>query len=212
MPTLLSRRKATQRRALEKQRKRIARRNVLNRAIQRARANIAKRRRLIRDASNPGAGAASWLEGQVGKVEVSSNDAPWLRAWEDSIPHNRLDWMIPGNPYCGMGAICAWWNGAHKLLPDDTVSTVQIANRARAGNGYRAVPFEQTRRGDLVVMHFGSGGPKHVGLARGPMQNGVFSTVEANTSPSNAGSQGNGGGNWLRSRPRGLVHTVARPK
>lgn len=165
-----------------------------------------------RKAGTPGVRAVRHLARYVGKTETAYNDAPWLRAWEDSLPHNRLDWMIPGNPYCGLGDIVGWWGGAKKLLPDDTVSTVAIANRARSGNGYRRVSLSEAKPGDLVVFHFGSGGPKHTGLLRQPIRGGTVHCTEANTSPGSGGSQSNGGGVWNRSRPVGFIHSIARPK
>ena len=212
MASLTDRRKATQRRALSKQRARIKLRNQLNGQIAKARRNIGVRRRLIDAASgNPGEKAVRALSAYAGKVETSNNDAPWLRTMEDRLPHDRLDWMIPGNPYCGLGCIAGWWEGSKKLLPDDTVSTIAIASRAARNDGFTKVGFGEIHAGDLIVMHFGSGGPKHVGLAKGPMKGGVVPTIEANTSPNNGGSQSNGGGVFHRTRAAGLIHTVARP-
>lgn len=189
----------------------LMRNPALRTPAMRARSEKAVRAWKAQQAGSPGLRAVRWLSRYVGKTETSYNDSPWLRAWEDMLPHNRLDWMIPGNPYCGLGCICGWYGGTKKLLPDDTVSTVAIANRARSGNGYRRVSLGQARVGDLVVMNFGSGGPKHVGLLLSPIRGGVAHCVEANTSPGSGGSQSNGGGVWKRTRPVGFIHTVARP-
>ena len=182
-------------------RKRI---HVLRAAIKRRRAELA-----AKQTGDIGAKAVAHALKSVGAHEDPGrpNRAKWLDAW---VAKYHQPWMV-GQPYCGLGCI-VWWARAGKKLPLDTVSTVAIANRARRGDGFSSVPFDKAKAGDLLVMHFGSGGPKHVGLARGPMKGGVFSTVEANTSPTNSGSQANGGGVYLRSRPRGLIHTIARPK
>lgn len=208
MPSVQARRKATQRRAVSKQRKRVKVRNRINGAIARARVMIAKRRKLIRqDDGAPGVRAVRAALTMVGKVE-NNNDAPWLHKMENDLPHDRLDWMVPGNPYCGLGVIWSWWVGAKKELPDGYVYTPNICGGGAYG---RKVSAYDAKPGDSVVFHFGSGGAKHVGLARGPAKNGVIPTVEFNTSPSDAGSQGNGGGVWPRNRSLGLVLCVVRP-
>ena len=144
----------------------------------------------------------------VGKSERGANDAPWLRQMEDDLPHNRLDWMIPGQPYCGFGCIWSWWAGAKTLLPDGTVFTPNICPWGGKTLGkvkFVRVAPEQAKPGALVVINFGSGGAKHVALARGPMRNGAIPTTEFNTSPTSAGSQANGDGVWKKTRPRGFV-------
>lgn len=147
----------------------------------------------------------------VGKTETGNNDAGWLRAMERDLPHHRLDWMIPGNPYCGFGVVWAWWVGAGVVLPDGAVYTPNICpwGGQKIGNAkFTRVAPENAKPGALVVFNFGSGGAKHVGLARGPMRGGVIPTVEFNTSPDSGGSQANGGGVWKRTRSRGLILCV----
>ncbi len=157
-----------------------------------------------------GAQAVAFLVARAGWHESpsGSNDAPFLKNWRDAL---HMGWMR-GQPWCGFGIEAAYHYGAHKDLPADTASTIAIANRARSGNGYSQVGSNSIRVGDLVVFNFGSGAPKHVGLARGPMSGGVIPTVECNTSSANGGSQSNGGGIYIRTRSIGLVHTIARPK
>lgn len=181
-------------------RKRI---HVLRAAIKRRRAELAK-------SSDPGAKAVQFLLRRVGWTEKppGSNDAPFLANWRKAL---NMGWMR-GEPWCGFACQAAYHYGAGKTLPADTPSTIAIANRARRGDGFTAVPFDHAKTGDLVVFNFGSGGPKHVGLAVGPSSGGSIKCVEGNTSSSNSGSQSNGGGIFLRTRPRNFVHTVARPK
>lgn len=176
--------------------------HALRAAIKRRRAELAK-------STDLGAQAVARALKTVGAHEDRGrpNRAAWLDRW---IAKYHQPWMR-GQPWCGLACI-VWWGRAGKKLPLDTVSTVAIANRARRGDGFTSISAANAKAGDLLVMHMGSGGPKHVGLARGPMRGGVFSTVEGNTSPGNSGSQANGGGIYLRSRPRGLIHTIARPK
>ena len=178
-----------------------------------ARLNRTIRRRREALAGGDGAKAARYLLGFVGRTESppGSNDAPFLRDWENRLGHDRLDWMIPGQPWCGLACIAAWKFGAGKLLPDGTVYTPNIVNWARAGEHFEAVPPDEAKPGDLVVFDFDSGGADHVGLALWPARAGLIPTVEGNTSPSDAGSQANGGGVFKRSRHVGLIAVVARP-
>jgi hypothetical protein len=173
-----------------------------------ARAKVIKRRRQLRESADPGAKALSFALSVVGRTE-QDNRAPWLDAWARRYVGG---WMV-GQPWCGLYCIVAW-AAAGKALPKDTVSTVAILGRARRGDGFAAVKPEQARAGDLVVMDFSPAPPEamHVGLARGPLRNGVIPTAEGNTSPGSGGSQNNGGGIYLRTRPRGVVRIVARPK
>jgi hypothetical protein len=157
---------------------------------------------------NPGELAVKAALRMSGKTESSYNDAPWLRVMENALPHNRLDWMIPGQPYCGFGCIWAWWVGARTLLPDGTVYTPNICpwGGKRIGKvRFTRVRPEEAKPGALVVCNFGFGGAKHVALARGRMVGGVIRTVEFNTSAGNSGSQANGGGCYPRVRSRSQI-------
>lgn len=181
----------------------------LHSEMNKLRAKIDKRRRQLRDKSNPGARVVQNALADVGKTEVN-NRAGWLDSWALKYVG---PWML-GQPWCGLACIKWWATGAGKKIPTDTVSTVAILNRTRRGDGFQSIPFEQARPGDLVVMDFSPSPPEamHVGLALGPGKNGQIATVEGNTSPSNGGSQNNGGGVYRRTRPRGVVRIVARPK
>lgn len=193
------------RRAVRNSRKRVKR---ADRAVAGALAAMAKIRAAIaRDAQDPGERAGKAALKWVGRTE-RENRAPWLDAWARRYVG---EWMV-GEPWCGLLCIVAWAH-AGVALPKDTVSTVAILNRARRGDRFRLVRPEDARAGDLVVMDFSPAPPEamHVGLALGPMAGGVIPTVEGNTSPSNGGSQNNGGGVYRRTRPRGVIRCVARP-
>lgn len=60
--------------------------------------------------------------------------------------------------------------------------------------------LHEIKPGDIVLFDFGTPGAKHVGLAERYLGNGVAQTIEGNTSPTNAGSQNNGGGVYRRQR------------
>lgn len=149
----------------------------------------------------------------LGKWETDGpNDAPWLRAMEARLVKAgaALTWMIPGQPYCGMGVMDAVYRATGVLLPDGMVYTPNILGYAgrefvsqTTGRRYRLVrvPLAQAKPGAIVVMDFGGdGGADHVALSRGPLAGGVMPTRDYNTSPTNAGSQANGGGVYDRTR------------
>lgn len=173
-------------------------------------------KRLLTPPVSDGQKAANYLLKYAGQTESppASNNSPFLRAWEDGLPHDRLDWMIPGNPWCGFACLAAWYYGAGKLLPDGVVYTPNIVAWAHSGQGFRGVRAEDAQAGDLVVFNFpgGNGVADHVGLALGPAHQGSIETVEGNTSSSSGGSQSNGGGVFKRIRPLSQVAVIARPK
>lgn len=69
--------------------------------------------------------------------------------------------------------------------------------------------------GDVVYFDWqggtGSGGVDHVGFVEAVRADGQVQTIEGNTSPSNAGSQSNGGGVYRRVRPRSVIAGFGRP-
>ncbi len=69
--------------------------------------------------------------------------------------------------------------------------------------------------GDLVYFDWQGGtatsGVDHVGIVVGTRPDGQVETIEGNTSPTNAGSQSNGGGVYRRVRPRSVIAGFGRP-
>lgn len=69
--------------------------------------------------------------------------------------------------------------------------------------------------GDLVYFDWQGGtssqGVDHVGIVTGVRRDGQVETIEGNTSPTNAGSQSNGGGVYRRVRPRSVIAGFGRP-
>lgn len=119
-----------------------------------------------------------------------------------------------GVPYCGCvaGYFAIKEGGAH--IPNKArlayVPYIKADAQAKS-NGLVSVPLSQVRRGDLICFDFDGGVADHVGMAAGPIVNGMTDCYEANTSPSSAGSQSNGGGLFRRQRPISQVACVARP-
>lgn len=137
------------------------------------------------------AAAAKFALTLVGRHEDAGrpNRASWLDAWARGIGA----WMI-GQPWCGL---LVWIIARHVGLKLDprTVSTVAIRDMARNGTGgFKAWhPASATPKIGWVPV-YGTSGPVHTGFYVG---NGRI--VEGNTSPSNGGSQNDGGGVYIRS-------------
>lgn len=112
-----------------------------------------------------------------------------------------------GQPWCG--AFVAW---VLKQAGVPTTSlfvwitgifyTPAIVNAARAKGIWRSeADLHKIKPGDIVLFDFdGSGHAKHVGFAERYLGNGIVQTIEGNTSPTNVGSQNNGGGVYRRQR------------
>lgn len=177
-----------------------------------AKAALAKRA-AAKKASKGGHGAAAcnFLVKRAGWTEnpSGSNDSSFLRHWRDAL---NMGWMR-GQPWCGFACIAAYHYTGKEIAKDSTY-TPNIVHRAMRNDGFTRIAANRAQPGDLVVFNFPGEDPvaDHVGLARGPARGGMIPTVEGNTSSGNGGSQANGGGVFIRSRPVGLIAVVARPK
>ena len=74
------------------------------------------------------------------------------------------------------------------------------------------VPSRSAQPGDIVIFDWGAkdNSHDHIGIVEAN-RGGYIQTIEGNTSPSNAGSQGNGGGVWRRTRDWSVVQAIIRP-
>jgi hypothetical protein len=72
------------------------------------------------------------------------------------------------------------------------------------------------RPGDVVYFDWqgrtATQGVDHVGIVTGVRQDGRVETIEGNTSPTDQGSQSNGGGVYRRVRPRSVIAGFGRPR
>jgi len=77
----------------------------------------------------------------------------------------------------------------------------------------KLVPVGQAQEGDIVFFQFDNDAqPDHVGIVVKNMKRlKALRTVEGNTSPSNTGSQSNGGGVYPKKRSYATVMAVVRP-
>jgi cell wall-associated NlpC family hydrolase len=124
--------------------------------------------------------------------------------------------------YWGLGA-CYWCLvfamyfvravGGARFKTNAVVNAAEVERMAKAHiEGFVAVPFDQRRRGDVILCCFdGSGVPDHGELCRNG-EGGQAEThdVGGNTS-FEGGSQSNGGAVALKIRERAVVTCVARP-
>lgn len=116
-----------------------------------------------------------------------------------------------GIPYCAMFvSYCLNWAGFEAAgLPGAYVPWILSAN-SDAG---RLVANEDAQPGDLVMFDWqGDGVADHIGIVEeNHPDEGWMQTIEGNTSPSNGGSQSNGGGVYRRARNYSSIIGVARP-
>lgn len=154
--------------------------------------------------------AADWFANQIGKTESNySNTGPYPIS-ECQVFTIGYD----GVPYCGC---CCCYAAVHEggaNIPNKArlAYVPYIVSDANAGvNGLTKVSTSDVRRGDLIAFNFDGGVADHVGMAAGPIVNGMTDCYEANTSSGTSGSQSNGGGIYRRQRPVSQVAVVARP-
>jgi hypothetical protein len=147
----------------------------------------------------------TWARDQVGTVETSPNwggkISVWIRASGYTFP---VAWC-----QCFANAV-AVQGGA----PQPTPFPAKPAGFTPAfllgqfdGQGYDPIPLSQAEPGDFVYFDWsmGRGDPcDHVGVLLS-MTATTVTCVEGNTSSTNAGSQNNGGGVWIKTRSRSLV-------
>lgn len=185
-----------------------ARREVAQRKLARRRRQLERERRVHTNKAQKCLDAAEDLVGTT-ESPAGSNSGPFpIDECQQRFGFNKVAWCG-----CFLGWLLEVY-GKVDVTPR-IAGTWLIAEDAQAGaNGMRkAVPVRQSEPGDLWVFHFGSGGPKHVGMFDS-WANAAKTEAwcyEGNTSFDNNGSQANGGAIAKRKRSSALVHTVARP-
>ena len=141
---------------------------------------------------------------EVGYVEKGGRDGRSgniTKYWADRYPA----WQ--GSAWCG--AFVDWVLARHGVdgYPIGRTGifyTPSIVNAAKSKGVWRSdstTSLSKIKPGDLVLFDFnGSGYAQHVGIAEKYVGNGNVQTIEGNTSPTNVGSQNNGGGVYRRTR------------
>ena len=121
---------------------------------------------------------------------------------------------INGVPWC-VQAQAYWFNKAREFKAfmggEKTASCSQLLAWHKAhGN---VVDKSDIRAGDLLILNFtGTQETQHIGLVTEQLKNGLYHTVEGNTSPGEEGSQSAGGCVALKTRSVKQVVAVIRPK
>lgn len=116
-------------------------------------------------------------------------------------------------PWCGSFVDCVLIDAGQTGEPSSIYTPNGAAAYRRLGRWIdRNGPVQP---GDVVFFDWqggtGSGGVDHVGIVAEVRRDGQVETIEGNTSPSNAGSQSNGGMVARRVRPRNVIAGFGRP-
>lgn len=158
-----------------------------------------------------------WVKDQVGKHEDPNrpNRGVEVDRWQKDFGR----WML-GQPWCGAFVGYALRHVADINVPNGIVYTPNILQWARNGtNGFEKGlrNYNQAREGDLALFKFpgaSNDSVDHVGMVVGRLDDDTDTivTVEGNTSKDAQGSQNNGGGVYLRNRPRDQFVGFARPR
>lgn len=137
---------------------------------------------------------------RVARAEVGYQRKPsrWNKYASEAYP------TVQSQPYCGIFAawvmIKATGLDVRKVCWLPYVPSIEAWARK---NG--AWKTSGQKDGDLVVFGFGKSSAQHVGFAWRDEKSKSYRSVEGNTSPGNAGSQGNGGGVHVRYRSRSQI-------
>lgn len=168
------------------------------------------RHRLEAKRHNGAADAVKWAKDQEFTAESPPNSNKGPYPISDC---QKFTIGYDGVPWCGcFVSLAASKGGASFPNKARLAYTPYICADATAGvNGLTKVSTSDVKPGDFVVFNFDGGVPDHVGLAIGPIENGVTNCIEGNTSSGSSGSQDNGGGVFQRHRPISQVACVARP-
>jgi len=159
--------------------------------------------------------AVRWALDAVGTVESPpfSNKGPRITKWQEMSGY-------PGGgvPWCQCFANVSAWFGMKARTELDcgniggyTVSVVDRAKRLSpigGVTGWKSCRLSECQPGDWVYFKFSPGGDsvQHVGVfLEYNRAAGTVKCVEGNTSPGNGGSQDNGGGAFIRTRPTSVV-------
>ena len=150
-----------------------------------------------------GADVIRIASGEVGYTEGPNNDNRY--AAEVGHANNQ--------PWCGTFTDAMLKRAGQRGEPSSVWTPSGLQAYRKSG---RAIDRNgPAQPGDLVYFDWQGGtatsGVDHVGLVTGVRPDGQVETIEGNTSPTNAGSQSNGGGVYRRVRPRSVIAGFGRP-
>ena len=119
-------------------------------------------------------------------------------------------WLLAnGISFCDIFITWVFWK---ENLLDILPAGASYNTDYRASKGGR-IDKKKAAPGDVLVFDWNwkTLSTNHVGILEKVLPSGNFQTIEANTSPGNSGSQGNGGGVYRRNRRPNQVRYVIRP-
>lgn len=159
----------------------------------------------------------AWAKGGLVEDPPRSNVIPRLSTIGRMAKVIRSYYQM-GYPYCAYGSmLAALGSGSYTAkagLVDGKFNPLyvpEIESLARQGKyGMRQVGWGEAKPGDFVIFNWDGGVPDHIGMLVEVSSHYGATCVEANTSPSNAGSQSNGGGVYVRNRDRSQIQSIIR--
>lgn len=151
--------------------------------------------------------AVAWANKQVGTHEVpsGSNKGPKITQWEVD---SGYPWVVnakEGVFWCQCFANAVAAQGGAVLIKDGYTPDFLLGHFA--AKGYHVIPVDDAEPGDMIYFNWpgiGSTICDHVGILLAKTRTTV-TCVEGNTSGTDAGSQNNGGGVYIKTRSRSLV-------
>ena len=142
---------------------------------------------------------------ELGYTEKNDNETKY-GAW----------YGVDGQPWCAI--FVSWCYHKAGLVDKVAAETKKGFASCDAGLKWFAkkgkiVPVGEAQEGDIVFFQFDNDAqPDHVGIVAKNMKRlKALRTIEGNTSPSNKGSQSNGGGVYEKKRSYATVMAVVRP-
>lgn len=157
-----------------------------------------------------------WANKALVEQPRNSNVVPYLsrRGKALGVPagYYRMGW-----PWCAYAVMLAALEEGSATARDGLMRSrfnplyvPEIEAMARAGRyGMRVVSWDNAKPGDFVTFNWDGGVPDHIGMLVERYSTSA-KCVEGNTSPTNAGSQSNGGGVYVRHRDRSQIQAVIR--
>lgn len=140
----------------------------------------------------------------------------WLGYVESPPNSNRTtfgSWYgMDGQPWCAM-AVTYWYEqnaagGSPSFVRGSRYSFCPYVYSDASAGRYGLTLTNSPTPGDLVLYDWDGGGYDHIGLFESGNSS-AWKAIEGNTSPTNSGSQSNGGQVCRRERQRAGIHAVA---
>lgn len=146
-------------------------------------------------------------------VRIALGEVGYTEGRNNSNKYAPANGQANNQPWCGSFTDWVLRTAGLKGEPSSVWTPAGLQAYRKAG---RAIDRNgPAQAGDVVYFDWqggtGTQGVDHVGIVVQPRLDGQIETVEGNTSPSNAGSQSNGGGVYRRVRPRSSIAGFGRP-